>query len=548
MNPYDAQEPMKEDAPNREHAEAPSADQSYESPSESANNYSADNGGYSYSPDSANDGQGYTNPDGSHGFIYNSSEAPGDAGRSYRGAVIALSAVLATFVVGACCLVGAYFVAKSMNQNDGVPPTSDDRPAVETSGGLFIDDNEDGKGNQNTENDANREEGSDTGTTGSGTSFSPDGSGAGQSGSSSSGSSSLLTPAPSVDSILKLPADRKDTDGDGRAEIETDEQGEVLTSAGQNRLSVATVVHRVASSVVEITTETIVQSGHVGQYIASGAGSGVVISADGYVVTNHHVIDGANTVTVRMNDGTEFKATVVGTDEQTDIAVLHINPGSYALTVATLGSSFDLVVGEDILAIGNPLGSLGGTVTEGMISATARTISVNSVNMTLLQISAPINPGNSGGGLFNLAGELVGVVNAKSSGTGIEGLGFAIPINDAVNISEQLMTQGYVSGKPWLGITFYQASSITQALYYNLPSLGVYVVELEPGLNDTVFQIRDRVIAIDGKEISSISDISTLVKTYNVGDTIVFSVYRNGRLIEVNATCYEYTPNIQFEQ
>ena len=117
-----------------------------------------------------------------------------------------------------------------------------------------------------------------------------------------------------------------------------------------------------------------------------------------------------------------------------------------------------------------------------------------------------------------------------------------------MNISEQLMTQGYVSGKPWLGITFYQASSITQALYYNLPSLGIYVVEMEPGLNDTVFQIRDRIIAMDGKEISSITDITSLLKTYKVGDTIKFSVYRNGRLTEVTATCYEYTPNIQFEK
>lgn len=322
-------------------------------------------------------------------------------------------------------------------------------------------------------------------------------------------------------------------------------------SADGGTSSYYNVANLVKNTVVEITTEYVISNRF--QYITSGAGSGVIITQDGYVLTNNHVIvddsgEVADTITVRMTNGKEYVAKVIGTDSDADIAVIKIDAGDEVLPCAVMGDSDKLAVGEEVIAVGNPLGELGGTVTNGIISALDREVNVDGTLMNLLQTNAAINPGNSGGGLFNMAGELVGVVNAKSSGTGIEGLGFAIPINDAVNISEQLMTQGYVSGKPWLGITFYQASSITQALYYNLPSLGVYVVELEPGLNDTVFQIRDRVIAIDGKEISSISDISTLVKTYNVGDTIVFSVYRNGRLIEVNATCYEYTPNIQFEQ
>ena len=322
-------------------------------------------------------------------------------------------------------------------------------------------------------------------------------------------------------------------------------------SADGGTSSYYNVANLVKDTVVEITTEYVISNRF--QYITSGAGSGVIITQDGYILTNNHVIvddnnEIADTITVRLTSGKEYVAKVIGTDSDSDIAVIKIDAGEELLPCAVTGNSDKLAVGEEVIAVGNPLGELGGTVTNGIISALDREVNVDGTLMNLLQTNAAINPGNSGGGLFNMAGELIGIVNAKSSGTGIEGLGFAIPINDAVNISEQLMTQGYVSGKPWLGITFYQASNFSQALYYNLPSLGIYVVEMQPGLNDTVFQIRDRIIAMDGKEVSTISDISTLIKTYNVGDTITFSVYRNGRLIEVNATCYEYTPDIQFDK
>ena len=322
-------------------------------------------------------------------------------------------------------------------------------------------------------------------------------------------------------------------------------------SADGGSSSYYNVANLVKDTVVEITTEYVISNRF--QYITSGAGSGIIITKDGYILTNNHVIvddngEIADTITVRLTTGKEYAAEVIGTDSDSDIAVIKINGGEESFPCAVMGNSDKLAVGEEVIAVGNPLGELGGTVTNGIISALDREVNVDGTLMNLMQTNAAINPGNSGGGLFNMAGELIGVVNAKSSGTGIEGLGFAIPINDAVNISEQLMTQGYVSGKPWLGITFFQASNISQALYYNLPSLGIYVVEMQPGLNDTVFNIRDRIIAMDGNEISTISDISTLVKTYNVGDTITFSVYRNGRLIEVKATCYEYTPNIKFDE
>lgn len=304
--------------------------------------------------------------------------------------------------------------------------------------------------------------------------------------------------------------------------------------------NVAEIVH---ASVVEITTEHLVNSYF--QYVTQGAGSGIILSEDGYILTNNHVIADTNselarTITVRMTTGEEFQASVVGTDADADIAVLKIEAEN--LPAVVVGNSDNLAVGEEVIAVGNPLGELGGTVTNGIISALDREINVDGTMMNLLQTNTAINPGNSGGGLFNMAGELIGVVNAKSSGTGIEGLGFAIPVNDAVNIAEQLITNGYVSGKPYLGITFYNVTSFSEALYYNLKHVGVYIIGLEEGLNDDVFEIGDRVIAVDGNEISSHEDVKTVLKTHEVGDTIVFTIYRNGKMREVEATCYEWVP------
>ena len=308
------------------------------------------------------------------------------------------------------------------------------------------------------------------------------------------------------------------------------------------------VAAAVKDSVVEITTEFRVNSYF--QYITSGAGSGVIISTDGYIITNNHVISDssaqngyADTITVRLTSGEEYKAVLVGADADSDIAVIKIEAPS-ALPCAVMGNSDELGVGEEVIAVGNPLGELGGTVTNGIISALNREINVDGTTMNLLQTNTAINPGNSGGGLFNMDGELIGIVNAKSSGSDIEGLGFAIPVNEAVNVSEQLITQGYVSGRPYLGVEFYNATSMSQALYYGLPSLGIYVAALEEGLNDDVFQIADRVIAVDGKEISSFADISAIVKSHKPGDKITFNIYRKGKLMEVEATCYEYVPNL----
>lgn len=194
-------------------------------------------------------------------------------------------------------------------------------------------------------------------------------------------------------------------------------------------MPITEVVELVADTVVEITTTSSSYGIVFGQAIGGGAGSGVIISENGYIITNHHVIYGAGTITVRLTDGREYEAGVVGSDAEKDVALIKINASG--LRAATLGSSRDVSVGQQVVAIGNPLGTLGGTVTDGIISALDRTIIIDGHSMTLLQTNAAINPGNSGGGLFNHSGELIGIVNAKQAETGVEGLGFAIPIDIA---------------------------------------------------------------------------------------------------------------------
>ena len=250
----------------------------------------------------------------------------------------------------------------------------------------------------------------------------------------------------------------------------------VSNNTNKGSLSVAEVAAKAADSVVEINTETVSSSFYGGQRVSQSAGSGVILSADGYIVTNNHVVAGADSITVRTRDGKSYAANLVGTDPDTDLAVLKIEASG--LTPAVLGSSDDLVVGETAVAIGNPLGELGGTVTSGIISALSREVTIDNQTMTLLQTNAAINPGNSGGGLFNSNGELVGVVNAKYAKEGVEGLGFAIPINTAKPVIEQLISQGYVSGRVDTGFTPIDLTDEATAMQYRVSRTGVYVYEV----------------------------------------------------------------------
>lgn len=289
--------------------------------------------------------------------------------------------------------------------------------------------------------------------------------------------------------------------------------------------STSEVVNAVADTVVEISTET-VKSQWGTQYIVSGAGSGVIVGKSEntyYIVTNNHVIEGANDILVRTRGGVEYKATLIATDDSADIAVVSVTSES-ELKIATWGNSDDLQIGEDMIAIGNPLGSLGGTVTKGILSATGRTITVGNYAMTLLQTDTAINPGNSGGGLFNMRGELIGVVNAKTSDEEIEGICFAIPANTARSVYTQLLEHGYIVGRTTFNITLAEGSISSGGINSQSTSI-VYVTEVADGESQT-FKKYDRISKINGASISSILDYNVALSKLNPGDEAEVEVYR----------------------
>jgi serine protease Do len=341
--------------------------------------------------------------------------------------------------------------------------------------------------------------------------------------------------------------DPDDTDGqDGDVKIEKPEsqkgEGDRVTSAGEAYNSVTEVYHAIADSVVEITTE-IVQTSLWGQYVSSGAGSGVIIEKSGIIVTNYHVIEGARTVTVRLTDGSEYSASLVGYDSPSDLAVIKINAQDKNLTVASLGCSADLEVGEDVVALGNPLGSLGGTLTTGIISAKDRVIEVDGNEMVLLQTNAAINPGNSGGGLFNMAGQLIGVVNAKISQTGIEGLGFAIPIDVAHSVVIDLIEYGYVRGVVSSGLTVLDVTAQNRYIAYQRYGISTIGVVILDSANTDELKLGDKIISIDGIKIETSDDITLLLKSRNVGDTVTVRISRNGTESDIPLKLTEQVPD-----
>ena len=320
-----------------------------------------------------------------------------------------------------------------------------------------------------------------------------------------------------------------------------------ITSASASGSSLTTeqVADLVSPSVVVITTEQVVYSqwSWYGQsQVESGAGSGVIISSDGYILTCDHVVSGASNITVTIGDK-DYTATVVGEDSTSDIAVIKVDADG--LTPAIVGDSDKLAVGDNVLAVGNPLGELGGTVTSGIVSALNRSVSIqssSSVNtMSLIQMDASVSPGNSGGGLFNMNGELVGIVNAKSSDSDAEGLGFAIPVNDAVKVAQELLENGYVTGRPYLGISYYAVTDAQTAAQLGVNAYGVYIVEVVKGgpADKAGLQAGDRIVSVDGSEVATQSDLGTLMQNHKAGDAIEITVARGGQMQTVNVTLGE---------
>lgn len=302
------------------------------------------------------------------------------------------------------------------------------------------------------------------------------------------------------------------------------------------------VAEKAAESVVEITTETVVTSQFMQQYVSQGAGSGVIISEDGYIITNNHVIDGANNITVKLKNGKSYDAKLIGKDSQLDVALLKIEEKD--LKPVTFGESKNLKVGETAIAIGNPLGSLGGTVTNGIISALDREITIDGETMNLLQTNAAINPGNSGGGLFNANAELIGLVVAKSSGESIEGLGFAIPIDNVVDILDDLMDNGYVTGRASLGVSLQDISS-DELFSYRLDKAGTYIAQITSGsaAEKAGLKVGDCITKIDDTEITSASGAASIISKHKAGDKITITVYRDGETKSMSVTLDEEKPN-----
>lgn len=332
-----------------------------------------------------------------------------------------------------------------------------------------------------------------------------------------------------------------ETSPSGSGSVKT--TGYTLEDATGSNMTVQQITEKTKASVVEIKTESVSSDSWMQQYVTQGAGSGVIITEDGYIVTNNHVIDGAGKISVTTADGKEYEAELIGADSTTDVAVLKIDADD--LSPATYGNSDQLAVGDMAVAIGNPLGELGGTVTAGIISALDRQLAIDGKTMTLLQTDSSINPGNSGGGLFNGDGQLIGIVVAKSSGSDVEGLGFAIPINTAANVAQQLMDKGYVSGQPSTGMSYTEAgsqgSNIDQ-LFNGGTTTNVYIYSVDgDNAKKAGFQKGDMVYAVDNKQITSFNELSSIVTSHKVGDKLKYTIVRNGQTIDITLELEEKT-------
>ena len=314
---------------------------------------------------------------------------------------------------------------------------------------------------------------------------------------------------------------------------------QVKTVDGQTKMEPAEVYASVVNSAVSINCSA-TSTNIFGQTTQSASsGSGFIITEDGYVVTNYHVISGASSVQVTLYNGDTYDATVIGGDSDYDVAVLKIEASG--LQPVTLGESADVNVGDTVLAIGNPLGELTFSMSQGIVSSCDRAINVDGTPFNMIQVDCSINPGNSGGPLVNLYGEVVGIVSAKYSSyssTTVEGLGFAIPISDVRSIITDIMENGVVTDKAYMAIT---AGTMTEqmAAQYNIDvTQGVFVYSVvSGGAGDKAgLRLGDVITKMGDKTLTSRQDLSAAMKGYRAGDTVTLTVYRNGQYIETELT------------
>ena len=315
---------------------------------------------------------------------------------------------------------------------------------------------------------------------------------------------------------------------------------------GKQQLTMPEVYAANVNSVVSINVSTTTNVfGRTTESAASG--SGFFITKDGYILTNHHVISDASSVKVTLYNGETYDATVIGSDEDYDIAVLKIDVTG--ATPVVLGDSSKVAIGESVAAVGNPLGELTFSMSEGIVSCVNRAINVDGTPFNMIQVDCSINPGNSGGPLFNSYGEVIGIVSAKYSSysnTTVEGIGFAIPIDDVLAMVKDIMTNGYVTNKAYIGITPQTMNAqIAQQFRYDVTQ-GVFVCSVEEGsaAEKAGLRMGDVITKIDDKTITSYEDLVAAKKSYSAGDTATFTIYREGKTQTVELT-FDAAPQTQ---
>ena len=335
--------------------------------------------------------------------------------------------------------------------------------------------------------------------------------------------------------------DTKDDDGPKMRVGKRDSgQGEVETVDTSKELTASEIYSANVNSTVGIQTS--VTTNYFGyQTQAAASGSGFILSSDGYIITNYHVVEDANSIKVTTYDNNSYEAELVGYDESNDIAVLKVN--AKGLTPVILGDSDDMQVGDDVVAIGNPLGELTFSLTSGTVSALNRQITINNQAMNLIQTDCAINSGNSGGALFNSHGEVIGITNAKYSSSGsqstasIDNIGFAIPINTVRNIVTSIIDNGYIE-KPYIGITCYTLTNDYRNSSSAAGTTGVVVQDVEKGgpAEEAGISSGDVISEIDGTKITSTSELTSLLSQHKEGDVITLTVYRDGETLKIKVT------------
>lgn len=319
----------------------------------------------------------------------------------------------------------------------------------------------------------------------------------------------------------------------------------VSGTASADGLTPAQVYARNVRSVVLIQSK-VHASGFTGSSMAVSSGSGFILTEDGYILTNSHVVEGAASVSVTTHDGDVYDAKVLGSDSVNDVALLKVE--AEGLQAVTVGSSDDLIVGDQVVAIGNPLGALTSTLTVGYVSAKDRDIATDGSIINMIQTDAAINSGNSGGPLFNMRGEVIGITTAKysgasSTGASIEGIGFAIPVDDVMPLINDLRDYGYVTGA-YLGVVVSDMDAQTASIY-NLP-VGAYVREVTPGYcaEAAGLQPKDIIIALGEHEVSGITGLTRALRHFKAGDSTTITVIRSGQKLSLPITLDEKPANL----